>query len=129
MSKHMMTVLYVEDDADIREVVELAFELDTDVRLISCDPQEPVLDLMRSHHPDLVLLDVMMPGIDGLTLARQMQADAALACIPFAFITAKAMPQELEQLRALGAVGVISKPFNVLTLVSQVRALINCDNS
>ena len=124
MSKQCLTILYVEDDPDIREVVELAFELTANMRLISCDPSSPVLDLIRSELPDLVLLDVMMPGVDGITLARQIRADASLAGVPFAFMTAKAMPQELEQLRALGAIGVISKPFNALTLVNEVRSLI-----
>lgn len=128
MSKQYRTVLYVEDDPDIREVVELAFELQARMRLISCDPSEPVLEIMRKEIPDLVLLDVMMPGIDGISLAKQMQADATLAAIPFAFMTAKAMPQELEQLRALGAVGVISKPFNALTLVDEVCSLMTNDD-
>jgi two-component system OmpR family response regulator len=124
MGKQCITVVYVEDDPDIREVVELAFELTSDMRLTCCDPSAAVLDLIRSQMPDLVLLDVMMPGTDGITLARQIRADVSLRDIPFAFITAKAMPQELEQLRALGAIGVISKPFNALTLVSEVRNLI-----
>jgi len=125
MSEPYMKVFYVEDDPDIREVVELAFELEADMRLISCDPGTAVLELMRGHKPDLVLLDVMMPGIDGIALAKQMKADAQLAATPFAFMTAKAMPQELKQLRELGAIGIISKPFNPLTLTSDVRALMN----
>jgi CheY-like chemotaxis protein len=73
--------------------------------------------------PDLVLLDVMMPGMDGPTMLKHMRADPALAQIPVIFMTAKAMPQEVARFRELGAAAVIAKPFDPMQLAKQVLAL------
>jgi len=81
------------------------------------------LSLARTLQPDLVLLDVMMPGLDGPGTLTRMRSDPALAQIPVVFMTAKAMPQEVARFRELGAAGVIAKPFDPMKLAQQVFAI------
>ncbi len=119
-----ISVVYVEDDPDIRALVEIIFERAGNLRLYTCGPAPDVLDRIRSAQPDIVLLDVMMPGMDGRAVAGDMQADPALSQVPFVFMTAKAHPQELAELYKLGALGVISKPFEALKLPDEVRRLL-----
>ena len=80
---------------------------------------------MRSQLPDLVVLDVMMPGMDGPAILARMRADPELQHIPVIFMTAKANPQEVARFRGLSAIGVIAKPFDPMALGSQVKALWN----
>ena len=121
--KKLTKVLYVDDDPDIREIVQMALSLDGQVDVHTSDGGERALLKMRVEHPDLVVLDVMMPGMDGPTLLRRMREDAALAHIPVIFMTAKASAEETTRLRELSAIGVIAKPFDPMTLGAQVRAL------
>jgi CheY-like chemotaxis protein len=124
MNNDKINILYVEDDPDIREIVSMALELESSMQLTACEPSEDVLPLLRQQHFDLVILDVMMPVIDGVTLAKRMQAEPQLEQVPFIFMTAKAMPQELAYLKQMGALGVISKPFDALKLAGEVRQLL-----
>jgi CheY-like chemotaxis protein len=123
MSKALQKLLYVDDDADIREIVEMSLGLDGRVRVSSSAGGELALATMRSEQPDLVVLDVMMPGMDGPTILRHMRSDPQLQHIPVIFMTAKANPQEVARFRGLSAIGVIAKPFDPMTLGDQVRAL------
>jgi two-component system, OmpR family, response regulator len=119
----LKTVLYVDDEADIRQIVQIALELNGAIKVVAADSGEQALELARHHKPDLVLLDVMMPGIDGPTTLKKMRADAALARIPVVFITAKALPHEVAGFRELGSVGVIAKPFDPMALENQVQSI------
>jgi CheY-like chemotaxis protein len=119
------SLLYVDDDADIREIVEMSLGLDGSVRVNTSAGGEHALDSMRSQQPDLVVLDVMMPGMDGPAILERMRADPELQHIPVIFMTAKANPQEVARFRGLSAIGVIAKPFDPMSLGSQVKALWN----
>jgi two-component system, OmpR family, response regulator len=119
----LKTLLYVDDDADIREIVEMSLSLDGEFMVHLSDGGERALAKMRVERPELVLLDVMMPGMDGPTLLARMRADPDLRHIPVIFMTARASPQEVKRFRDLSAIGVIAKPFDPMTLGSQVRAL------
>jgi CheY-like chemotaxis protein len=119
-SSELRTVMYVDDEPDIREVVLLSLGLADDLEVHSCDSGEQALRVMPSLKPDLVLLDVMMPGTDGPSTLQRMRADPELAGIPVIFMTAKAMPQEVARFRELGAVAVIAKPFDPMQLAKQV---------
>jgi CheY-like chemotaxis protein len=112
--------MYVDDEPDIREVVLMALGLADHLDVHSCDSGEQALQLLPQIKPDLVLLDVMMPGTDGPSTLQRMRADPALASIPVIFMTAKAMPQEVARFRELGAVAVIAKPFDPMQLAKQV---------
>jgi len=122
--KELKTLLYVDDDADIREIVQMALSLDGNINVIVSDGGERALLKMRVEQPDLVILDVMMPGMDGPTLLKRMRAEPALVHIPVIFMTARANPEEVARYRE-SAIGVIAKPFDPMTLGGQVKALWN----
>lgn len=116
-------VLYVEDDEDIQRIVRMSLERvgKMVVEIVSNSTQ--AIERMKAFKPDLVMLDWMMPEMDGPTLFRKMQEDPEVASLPVIFITAKASPRELEELVRLGAKGTISKPFSPKDLPDQLRSL------
>jgi two-component system OmpR family response regulator len=114
------TLLYVDDEPDIREIVEMALGLVDNLVIRTCASGEQALWIIPSLSPDLVLLDVMMPAMDGPTALSRMRANAALAAIPVVFVTAKALPHEVAHFRELGAAGVIAKPFDPMKLGQEV---------
>lgn len=119
----LRTVLYVDDEPDIREIVELSLGLVEGLQVEVCDSGERALQRLPDITPDLVLLDVMMPGTDGPTTLQRMRADPRFASIPVIFVTAKAMPAEVARFRELGAVAVIAKPFDPLQFGQQIVAI------
>jgi CheY-like chemotaxis protein len=119
----LKTILYVDDEPDIREVVQMSLSLVAGLDVQVCESGERALQLMPQIKPDMVLLDVMMPGMDGPSTLQKMRSLPALATIPVVFMTAKAMPQEVARFRELGAVSVIAKPFDPIQLGNQVIAV------
>ncbi len=119
----LRTVLYVDDEPAIREIVELALGLVEGLNVEVCESGERALQRLPDITPDLVLLDVMMPGTDGPTTLQRMRADPRFANIPVVFVTAKAMPAEIARFRELGAVAVIAKPFDPLQFGQQIVAI------
>ncbi|PTQ91363.1 response regulator [Agitococcus lubricus] len=113
-------ILYVDDEPDIRMIVEFALEDEEGLELVLCASGAEALARVADYQPHLVLLDVMMPTMDGPTTLQQMKQMPELANTLFAFMTAKVQPQEVAQLKALGAVSVIAKPFDPMTLVDTV---------
>jgi len=116
-----MTVLLVEDDPDIRLIARLALQQIGGFTVIEAASGAEALDILGSLRPDVVLLDVMMPGMDGTGVLRAMRETPATATVPVIFLTAKAMPAELDRLRALGARAILTKPFDPSTLPSAIR--------
>jgi len=119
----LRTALYVDDEPDIREIVEMALGLIDNLTVRTCGSGEQALKLMPEFKPDLVLLDVMMPAMDGPSTLSRMRANPTLPLIPVIFVTAKAMPREIAYFRELGAAGVIAKPFDPMLLGEQVLTL------
>ena len=119
----LKTILYVDDEPDIREVVQMSLSLVDGLDVQVCESGERALQLMPQIEPDMVLLDVMMPGMDGPSTMQKMRSHSELASIPVVFMTAKAMPQEVARFRELGAVSVIAKPFDPIQLGNQVIAI------
>ena len=116
-------LLYVEDEPDIRAVAQVALQHIGGFDLKVCESGEQAVREAEAFLPDMVLLDVMMPGMDGPGTLRALRALPALQGVPVAFMTAKVQPDEVAQFIAIGAVGVIAKPFDPMTLADQVRAL------
>ncbi|HVH48787.1 MAG TPA: response regulator [Sphingomicrobium sp.] len=114
-------ILYVDDEADIREIAEMALGLDPDFVVRGCGSGREGLGAAREWSPELILLDVMMPELDGPTVLGLLREDPATAGIPVVFITARTQAKEVAHLRSLGARGVIAKPFDPMTLAGQVR--------
>ena len=124
MSERPMIVMYVEDDADIRELMEIIFEREADISVLCCPPSLGIVEQIRHVMPDVLMLDVMMPGMDGITIAKHVRADAQLARIPYVFITAKMQPQEQDELWAQCPLAVFAKPFDALAMPGELRALL-----
>lgn len=120
-------VLVVDDDDSIREIAELAINLVGGLDVLSADGGVRALELAREHHPDAVLLDVMMPDMDGLTTFRHLQADEATRDIPVILVTAKVQVGDRQMWDGLAISGVISKPFDPMTLASDVGRMLGWD--
>jgi two-component system OmpR family response regulator len=116
----LKTLLYVDDDSDIREIVEIALGLIDNLSVHTCASGDEALKLIPTLNPDLVLLDVMMPGMDGPAVFSRMRANTEWPNCPVIFMTAKALPREIAHFRELGAAGVIAKPFDPMELGRQV---------
>jgi CheY-like chemotaxis protein len=115
-------VLHVDDEPDIREVVKFSLSLDPDIVTRSCSSGEEALAVAQDWAPDVVLLDVMMPVMDGEATLERLRKNQRTANIPVVFMTARAQSRELDLIRSLGAVGVIPKPFDPMKLAASVRA-------
>ncbi|ASM74799.1 MULTISPECIES: response regulator [Roseobacteraceae] len=117
----MIKLLHVEDDADIREIAQLALGLSGDFEVVQSASGEEALLVVKTFTPDVLLLDMMMPGMTGRQTLEQMRLIPALAETPVIFMTARAQNAEVEELRNLGAADVISKPFDPMTLGEQIK--------
>lgn len=116
-------ILYVEDEPDIQTVARLALETVGGFRVTICGSGEEAVKVVRDLSPDLVLLDVMMPGMDGPSTLRRLREFPELQTTPVVFMTAKVQRSEVEHYRSLGAVGVIAKPFDPMTLSDEVLSI------
>ena len=118
------TVLVVDDDDSIRMVAEMAMEMVGGWEVLTADGGLAALAVVAERRPDVVLLDVMMPGMDGIETLRRLQADPATRDIPVVLVTAKARPAETPAWADLPVAGVIAKPFDPMSLSAQVEQLI-----
>jgi CheY-like chemotaxis protein len=123
MNKTLQRVLYVEDDADIRTIALLALETVGALEVKACASGAEALEAAKEFEPDLLLLDVMMPGMDGPTTLAGLRKLPGTEKVPVVFMTAKVQASEVAHYQSLGAVGVITKPFDPMTLASQVDEL------
>jgi CheY-like chemotaxis protein len=119
----LRTLLYIDDEPDLRIIVQTALNLAQGLTVHTAESGQQGLELARELQPDMLLLDVMMPGLDGPATLQRLRADPALARIPVIFMTAKATPDNATRLRALGAVAVIAKPFDPMQLAAKVLSL------
>jgi CheY-like chemotaxis protein/HPt (histidine-containing phosphotransfer) domain-containing protein len=117
-------ILHVDDEPDIREVVELSLGLDPNFTVQSCGSGKEALAVAAEWQPDFILLDVMMPVMDGPATLVRLRENAKTADIPVIFMTARAQAREVDRFRSLGAVGVIPKPFDPMTLAASVRSYV-----
>jgi CheY-like chemotaxis protein len=116
-------ICYVEDDEDIQRIVRMSLERVGKMTVeVVTDPLKAI-GVMTAFKPDLVMLDWMMPGMDGPTLFKKMKEDPQISALPVVFITAKAQSRDMAELMALGAAGTISKPFSPKDLPEQLRAI------
>ena len=123
LSKVLQTILYVEDEPDIQRVVTLALEAVAGMRVIACSSGADAIVRSAEADIDLILLDVMMPNMDGPTTLARLRALPVFAHTPVVFMTAKAQPAEVAHFKALGAIDVIAKPFDPMTLATALKAI------
>lgn len=121
----MIKLLHVEDDADIREIAKLSLELSGEFEVTQCASGPEALIQVRQFTPDVILLDMMMPGMTGKETLAHIRQLPGLAKTPAVFMTARAQASELDELRAIGAAEVISKPFDPMSLGEQIKTAIS----
>lgn len=119
-----MKLLYVDDDADIREVAVMSLEMDGTFEVRQAGGGREALATLDAWTPNVILLDVMMPEMDGPATLAEIRTRDALSGTPVIFITARAQAQDKAWLMGLGAAGVITKPFDPMTLAQDVRAIL-----
>lgn len=123
MSK-LSHILLVEDDPDIRMLASLVLVEMGKFRLDEAqNGTEALAYLANNAPPDLVLMDMMMPELDGITTLARMKANSKLNAIPVIFMTARVQAEEVESYILAGALGVITKPFDPMTLVAQITQI------
>jgi CheY-like chemotaxis protein len=120
-------VLVIDDDPSIREVAALALSAFGGHEVTTAVDGAEGIKLARRVHPDAILLDVMMPSVDGPTVLARMRAVDVLRDVPVVFLTAKVGAQDMSRLDGLGAVAVIPKPFNPVTLARQLADALGWD--
>ncbi|HZV83373.1 MAG TPA: response regulator [Brevundimonas sp.] len=120
-----LRILHVDDEDDIREVAAFALEMDPGVELRSAGSGRAAIEVLDAGYmPDVILLDVMMPGLDGPGTLKLIRERPEQAGTPVIFMTARAQSGEVDQYRRLGALDVIVKPFDPMILASDVRAIL-----
>jgi two-component system, OmpR family, response regulator len=125
MTKEKLTILYVDDDKDIREIVSLSLGFDEGIDLRSYASGYDAIARLEwdDWTPNVMLLDVMMPTIDGRKLVDELRRMPRLARVPFVFITARAREPDVAEYKAKGAADVIVKPFDPFELVDRLRSV------
>ncbi len=118
-------VMYVEDEPDIQAVARVALQAVGGFTVCICSSGEEALREIQGFQPDLILLDVMMPGMDGPGTLTALRAQPGFERVPVAFMTAKVQPSEVEHYKSLGALDVVAKPFDPMKLADQVRRIWN----
>jgi len=123
MASKLNRLTYVEDEADIRAIAEFALTEFGRYEIDACVSGIEALERAPGFAPDLILLDVMMPGMDGVETYKRLRAMPQFADTPIVFLTAKAMKHETDEYMLLGANGVIAKPFDPTALSAQVQEI------
>jgi two-component system, OmpR family, response regulator len=121
--RSLQRICYVEDDEDIQRIVRMSLERVGKMTVEVVTDSMKAIEVMAAFKPDLVMLDWMMPGMDGPTLFRKMKQEPEVSALPVVFITAKATQRDTDELLTLGAAGVLSKPFSPKDLPDQLRAI------
>jgi DNA-binding response OmpR family regulator len=116
-------ILHVDDDRDIRDIVRLALEEKRGYSVESCASTGEALECARAFRPDLLILDMIMPGKDGLELYQAIRAIDGLAEVPVMFMTSAAQTIDMRAYAHAGAIGTIMKPFDYATLAEMVEEI------
>ena len=123
MNNALDRILYVEDDLDIQTIALMVLESISDFTVEVCSSGSEAISKAVAFGPDIMLLDVMMPGMDGIETLSELRKFPELKNTPVVFMTAKVQPQEVQSYLDLGAVAVIAKPFDPMTLSDQLRSI------
>lgn len=115
-----MKALVIDDEEDVRNMVVLSLGRVGGMEVAEAGGGEEGVELARTFQPDVILLDVMMPGMDGPATLHRLRENEATRSIPVMFLTAKALTSDVQRLSQLGAAAVIVKPFNPMTLPGEV---------
>lgn len=119
-----MKILIIDDEDDLRLIARVSLSRIGGMEVVEAGTGQDALTRAEAEQPDAILLDVMMPLMDGPTILQALRDNAATAAIPVIFLTAKAMSSEIERLLAMGVAGVLTKPFDPLTLHEEIRQIL-----
>ena len=119
--RNLNRILLVEDDPDIQTVTSLALGTFGGFDVHICGSAHDAVQAAAGFRPDLILLDVMMPGMDGIEALSALRRDPDVGQVPVVFLTARVQPQEVERYRSLGSLAVIAKPFEPSELAARIR--------
>lgn len=119
----MIKILHVDDEADIRSITKLALESIGGFDVVSCSSGKEAIASVTDAAPDLIVMDVMMPEMDGPTTFLALQKIPDASRIPVIFMTAKSQQDEIDNLMAVGAIGVIAKPFDPMQLSKEIERI------
>jgi two-component system OmpR family response regulator len=124
----MTKILYVEDEHDIQVIAQMALEIVGGFEVAICGSGMEALQTVADFAPDIILLDVMMPDMDGIQTYQALRRLPECAATPVVFMTAKVQASEVRHYLDLGAVAVIPKPFDPMALANNVKAILSsCD--
>jgi two-component system, OmpR family, response regulator len=126
--RELKKILYAEDEPDVQTVVELTVQTMSSYDIKICNDGKKLLECVDNYKPDLILLDVMMPEMDGPTTFKFLQETESTKNIPVIFMTAKVQAHEIENLNKTGVIGIITKPFDPVTLCSEIEEIWNKNN-
>jgi len=121
-------ILVVDDEDHIREVAEVSLEAIGGHEVITAASGIEAIDKAATQRPDAILLDVMMPELDGPATLARLRSEPATRSIPVVFLTAKVREGDVERLRALNVAGVLAKPFDPMTLPEQLSRILHHDD-
>ncbi|OYQ64307.1 hypothetical protein B9G53_12255 [Pseudanabaena sp. SR411] len=119
------TVLLIDDEEYMRQIVQTCLELFSDWQTAIARSGEEGLAAVANLQPDAIMLDVIMPNMDGLTVLKKLQADQQLANIPVVLLTSRVDLTEPQKIAQLGVKGAIAKPFNPMRLVDQISKILD----
>ncbi len=119
-----MKVLIIDDEEDIRQVAAISLNVLGGLDVVEANSGSDGISKAAAEQPDVILLDMMMPGMDGPTTLAALRQNNQTYAIPVIFLTARSMGSDLERMKQLGAKGVLTKPFDPTSLAAQVRSIL-----
>ncbi|HSP05857.1 MAG TPA: response regulator [Acidobacteriota bacterium] len=119
-----MKVLIIDDEDDIRQIARFALNKIANWEVLDSRSAADGISLAVSEKPDAILLDVLMPGMDGPAALAALRENPATSAIPVVFLTARGLPDEISNLKRQGAAGVITKPFDPMTLAEDMTSIL-----
>lgn len=121
-------ILVIDDEDDMREIAQASLEIMAGLEVIAARSSQEGLNKAETECPDAILLDVMLPDMDGVTLLKQLQSNPATQCIPVIFLTAHNLLFDRQRFAELGAKGMIAKPFKPNKLADQTLEILGWDH-
>ena len=121
MNHSLNRILLVEDDVDIQVITKMALETGGGFTVQVCSSGRDAIEKAPVFKPDIILLDVMMPQMDGPTVLKELCEIPEVKSVPVIFLTARSQPKEIEKFKKMDIVGIISKPFDPMTIAEKVK--------
>ena len=126
-NKKIQKILLVDDDPNIQMIAQIGLEDRPEWKVSLASSGNEAIEKFISEKPDLIILDMMMPGMDGVTTLAKIKEQPESGCVPVIFMTAKVQKHEIEKYLSTGVAGVITKPFDPMTLTQDIINIVGHD--